>query len=74
MGDGSGDSGATSEGEAGLQETAHWSERSAESSHLNPGQVSNVVVYGENGVVTNFKTISQSALDRLAKNYAWKAR
>jgi hypothetical protein len=31
----------------------------------------NVVVQGENGVVTNLKTISQKSLSRLARNYGW---
>jgi len=31
----------------------------------------NVVVQGENGVVTNLKTISQNSLNRLARSYGW---
>jgi hypothetical protein len=31
----------------------------------------NVVVQGENGVVTNLKTISEKSLGRLARNYGW---
>jgi hypothetical protein len=31
----------------------------------------NVVVQGENGVVTNLKTISAKSLSRLARNYGW---
>jgi hypothetical protein len=31
----------------------------------------NVVVQGENGVVTNLKTISQNSLSRLARSYGW---
>jgi hypothetical protein len=31
----------------------------------------NVVVQGDNGVVTNLKTISEKSLSRLARNYGW---
>jgi hypothetical protein len=31
----------------------------------------NVVVQGENGVITNLKTISQNSLSRLARSYGW---
>jgi hypothetical protein len=32
----------------------------------------NVIVEGENGVVTALKNIGQNSLDRLGKNYGWK--
>jgi len=32
----------------------------------------NVVVEGEKGIITTFQNLSQSALDRLARNYGWR--
>ena len=32
----------------------------------------NVVVQGEQGVITTFKNLSEKALERLAKNYGWE--
>jgi len=42
--------------------------------HINetsPGRF-NVIVTGERGVITAFRNIRQSALDRLARNYGWE--
>jgi len=38
---------------------------------VTPGKF-NVIVEGENGVVTALKNISEKSLDRLSKNYEWK--
>ena len=32
----------------------------------------NVIVEGENGVVTALKNIGQNSLERLARNYTWE--
>jgi hypothetical protein len=36
-----------------------------------PGRF-NVVVEGDRGIITTFKSLSQQSIDRLSRNYGWK--
>lgn len=38
---------------------------------VSPGKY-NVIIEGENGIITALKNISQKSLDRLTKNYNWR--